>query len=727
MRINRLAATYGRLENASLDLAPGLNVIQAPNEGGKSTWTSLLRVMLYGLNTRDRSETADKRRYLPWSGSPMEGAMDLTDGPDAVTVIRRTARANSPMGAFSAVYTGTATPVPGLTAANCGEVLLGVPQDVFVRSAFISQSGMSLDQNSALERRITSLISTGEEDTSYTDADARLRKLLNARRSSRSTGQLPQLEREIRELQDTLSAMDALSDSLERGQTGLLSLQSAANTLRLQLSQHDEADRYDQLLAARTAQQRYTAAQAQTAALERAAARYPSKSDLLTCQADLRSLEHQTRAAAEARRAAEAAAAQLSAAEEPLRAHPLAGKTPEEAARLAQETEPRPRLSPLIPVLALLSALLLAGILSILKLPPVAAVIAGLAALVLVLAGGLLSLRARQGRWDARLAQEKEARAAGLAAYTILYEKAEAARDAARSAEAGCRAADTACRAALSELLAKVRAFQPSASDHPGIDRAITDALAVHDRLETARAAEAAARLEWEHLPKPDGDLPPSPPVRPPLDRDTLRTRLANTQDQLRELDRTVHTAQGRLEAMGDRAELSVALAEKTARRDTLQAEYDAIALAMEVLASANASLQTRFSPALGKRAAEVFTKLTSGKYNKVLLDRDMIPSAQSADQLLPHSAAFLSQGTADQLYLAVRLAICDLVLPPEKAVPIVLDDALVTFDDRRLAAALDCLTELSRTRQILLFTCQRREADYLRAAHPDQFHLQTL
>ena len=106
MRINRLAATYGRLENASLDLAPGLNVIQAPNEGGKSTWTSLLRVVLYGLNTRDRSETADKRRYLPWSGSPMEGAMDLTDGPDAVTVIRRTARTNSPMGAFSAVYTG---------------------------------------------------------------------------------------------------------------------------------------------------------------------------------------------------------------------------------------------------------------------------------------------------------------------------------------------------------------------------------------------------------------------------------------------------------------------------------------------------------------------------------------------------------------------------------------------------------------------------------------------
>ena len=73
MQIKRLAATFGRLENESLDLEPGLNVIEAPNEAGKSTWTALLRVMFYGLNTRDRSPGADKRRYQPWSGSAMNG------------------------------------------------------------------------------------------------------------------------------------------------------------------------------------------------------------------------------------------------------------------------------------------------------------------------------------------------------------------------------------------------------------------------------------------------------------------------------------------------------------------------------------------------------------------------------------------------------------------------------------------------------------------------------
>ena len=63
--------------------------------------------------------------------------------------------------------------------------------------------------------------------------------------------------------------------------------------------------------------------------------------------------------------------------------------------------------------------------------------------------------------------------------------------------------------------------------------------------------------------------------------------------------------------------------------------------------------------------------------------------------------------------YLAVRLAICDLVLPPEKQVPIVLDDALANFDDQRCAAALRFLKEAAGDRQILLFTCHSREAEF--------------
>ena len=50
------------------------------------------------------------------------------------------------------------------------------------------------------------------------------------------------------------------------------------------------------------------------------------------------------------------------------------------------------------------------------------------------------------------------------------------------------------------------------------------------------------------------------------------------------------------------------------------------------------------------------------------------------------------------------------------------LDDALVNFDDQRMAAALDYLLETAQRRLILLFTCQRREGDYLNWAYPEQF-----
>ena len=183
MEIKRLAATFGKLEQEQLELSPGLNLIEAPNESGKSTWTAFLRVMLYGLNTRDRSPNADKRRYLPWSGSAMEGVLEAATDLGDITLLRRTARANSPMGAFSAVYTGTAQAVTDLSAASCGETLLGVPQDVFERSAYIRQTGLAVEQSKALEQRITSLVTTGEEDTSFTGAADQLRRQLNARRT----------------------------------------------------------------------------------------------------------------------------------------------------------------------------------------------------------------------------------------------------------------------------------------------------------------------------------------------------------------------------------------------------------------------------------------------------------------------------------------------------------------------------------------------------------------
>ena len=158
MQLHRLDATFGALERRTLTFSPGLNIIEAPNESGKSTLAAFVRVMLYGLPTRDRGALADKNRYLPWSGSPMQGTLELASEEfGEITLRRDTARANSPMGRFSATYAGTGNEVAGLSAAECGETLLGVPREGYERSAFIRQSGLAVEPDAELERRIAAL------------------------------------------------------------------------------------------------------------------------------------------------------------------------------------------------------------------------------------------------------------------------------------------------------------------------------------------------------------------------------------------------------------------------------------------------------------------------------------------------------------------------------------------------------------------------------------------
>ena len=177
-------------------------------------------------------------------------------------------------------------------------------------------------------------------------------------------------------------------------------------------------------------------------------------------------------------------------------------------------------------------------------------------------------------------------------------------------------------------------------------------------------------------------------------------------------LQKELDTKQAELDAQVEAAYTMIADIETLS--DDAQAEYDAIALAMESLQSANTALQNRFSPALSRRAGELFSRLTGGKYESVLLDRTFSAQAGETGESVSHDAQLLSLGTLDQLYLAVRLAICESALPVDDPPPIVLDDALVRFDDERCRAALELLLEESKSRQILLFTCQHRESVYL-------------
>ena len=166
----------------------------------------------------------------------------------------------------------------------------------------------------------------------------------------------------------------------------------------------------------------------------------------------------------------------------------------------------------------------------------------------------------------------------------------------------------------------------------------------------------------------------------------------------------------GRMESLGDRKTLEICLSKVNARIQKLEETYCALTLAQETLAEASAQLQRRFAPQITEGAARRMETMTQGRYHRVLLNEDLELLAAAEGEGTLREANWRSSGTMDQLYLSLRLAVAEAVAPDA---PLILDDALVRFDDERLAAAMKLLKTEARTRQVILFSCQSREKQF--------------
>lgn len=243
MKIYSMTATFGKLQNETLVLQPGLTVIEAPNEWGKSTWCAFLQAMLYGINTREQTKTgflADKEHYAPWSGSPMSGRMDICWNGRDITIERRN-KGRGVFNDFKAYETASGVPVPELTAANCGQMLLGVEQSVFARAGFIRLKDLPVTQDESLRRRLNSLVTTGDESDNSDDLAQKLKDLKNRCRFNKS-GLLPQAEAQRKELEDKLREQEMLNQQVQNLENRETELKGYAK----QLQNHKQALDYAQ-------------------------------------------------------------------------------------------------------------------------------------------------------------------------------------------------------------------------------------------------------------------------------------------------------------------------------------------------------------------------------------------------------------------------------------------------------------------------------------------------
>lgn len=667
MQLLHANATYGKLNQAQLDLQPGLNVICAPNEGGKSTWSRFLLTMFYGLNTRQRGDLADKNRFQPWNGTPMQGRLELSVGENLLVLSRRTQRADAPMGVFSCTYAGTNTPVPDLDAAHCGEALLGVPQSVYQRCAFIPSGSMAINADADLERRINALISTGEEKVSFLQAENRLKKQLHQRKYNR-TGSIPQLEAEIGELMAARAEVKSLAEQEAFLHSQLLQAQQEQKE-RLLIRQREiqrQAEEKQQLLL-----------------------QLPGSATLQSINEQLGAVRSLAEQAQQAEDAAKQQDAAIQAQLQELNRNPLHPMTKSELETQLQIQPPAP--PQVAQLLICLSLSLCSGGFLWYELDQSQILWLCIACAATALTAGsflwLLVKRLRLQQQRRRELKRQEELRKLAESYLPLLEEVERQRSLLQQQRQAAADSGARVRSTLVQLLEQVRQWAPEARSAADIRRFVQQA--------TQRREDLTQEIRQAQI-------------------GVLQVQPDDTDGTCARLQQQVAQIQGRLAAIGQPDDLERQLRSMQEQLAQLQGEYDALAMALGSLRTANVALQNRFSPELGRRAAEIFADMTGSDWSSILLDREFHLSAETDRDPTRRNVQLLSTGTADQLYLAVRLAICEMILPPEQNPPLILDDALLTFDDMRLGKTLDYLTRLGEKRQILLFTCQGREAAYL-------------
>lgn len=237
------------------------------------------------------------------------------------------------------------------------------------------------------------------------------------------------------------------------------------------------------------------------------------------------------------------------------------------------------------------------------------------------------------------------------------------------------------------------------------------DQLTTYADLQAATDNANAARMQLKALKAMalSAQAPENPDTLT-LTREETHQAIGDLTGRLARLRLQLGQCRGRMEHLPEPELLQRRLSQTRRRLSELELTRQAIDCALDALETAKMELQRRFAPRIARRAGYFLSRLTGGVYDRIQIRDDLTVQAARSDETTLRSPQWRSEGTGDQMYLALRLAVWEVLAPDS---PIILDDALIRFDQTRMERALELLKELSENRQILLFSCQEREKEY--------------
>ena len=191
--------------------------------------------------------------------------------------------------------------------------------------------------------------------------------------------------------------------------------------------------------------------------------------------------------------------------------------------------------------------------------------------------------------------------------------------------------------------------------------------------------------------------------------------RLQEKQESCNEVIEKQQRAQWELEKKLERLSVckdqAAAFQHILSENDRLRDETAAIDLALETLTEVSTSIRSSFGVLLNKTASDLIAGITGGIYNSMSIDENLNIFMNTPTKLVPVEQ--VSSGAMDQIYLAVRLAVAQLMKGDGETLPLIFDDSFVQYDDSRLETALKWITK-AYNGQIIIFTCHKRELQIL-------------
>ena len=195
---------FGKLKDVTIALSEGLNVIYGKNESGKSTIQLFLKAMLYGFTARKKNGDLlkERDRAVPWLEKRAEGILTLMVNDRKIEIHRSFGRtaAGDRVQVCDAV---SGQEIPEYKSENIGEILFDMPVEVFEKTLFIKQNGIFMGgRDDELSGRLINLQTTGDEMVSVLSALEMIetkRRAIKARDARNSRGRLDILQGRLEE------------------------------------------------------------------------------------------------------------------------------------------------------------------------------------------------------------------------------------------------------------------------------------------------------------------------------------------------------------------------------------------------------------------------------------------------------------------------------------------------------------------------------------------------